>query len=654
MDMESGNTPRKGIDQNSGISEKTFQTVFENAFFGMVLVGTDGFFKKANVAACNLFGYSEDELLSLTFKDITYGDDLDAGVNLFQELMSGDRKFAKMEKRYIKKDGQIIWTLISTSVVENTSGAPQYLVTLFQDITDRKQAEEDLAEKELQYRSIFEDAFDGIVINDQAGIIKEVNPAFCKMHGYSRKELIGKTPKKIIRENDYSIFEEYLASVGLGKLFRGRAVDIRKDKTELNVEVHGSPIIYKGTPHVLGIVRDITSQIESEEMLEELVASRTRELSALVNVTNVSSSSLNLKEVLERSLDSVLGAMKCEMGAIHILDETEQKVILSSWRNVPEEILEEIEELPISSSLPGRVLKMRNTMVVPDMLRDPDTVPAAKRLLGERVYVGTPMKSKGKIIGVLVLIGEPNRDFKDEEISLLSSFSQQISIAVENARLHEQAEILAITEERQRIAREIHDIMAQGFTGINIQLDAVDSALELGNEPLALERLRRARKLSEQSLAEARRSVWALRSKSLDDKNFCDALRDSIRGLASGSGLKLSIDVRGDLPAIPFELQTDLLRVAQEAVMNVIKHAEATRLEVLLECSKKKIFLKITDDGNGFIIPNESAIQHDWSGFGITAMRERIGRHGGQMIIDSAPNRGTSVAISIDLGNREA
>jgi len=513
--------------------ENTFQTVFENAFFGIVLVGTDGYFIKANKAACNLFGYTQDELLSLTFKDLTHPEDLDAGVNLYHELMDGKRSFAKMEKRYITKDGNIIWTLLSTSVIRKPSGDPHYLVTLFQDITDRKQAEFDLA--------------------------------------------------------------------------------------------------------------------KNEKFLEELVVSRTQKLSALVDVITVASSSLDLEEVLEHSLDSVLDVMNCNMGAIHLLDETRKKIRLTSWRNVPEKILEEIDTLPISKSLPGRILDQDGPLVIPEMLKDPDTVPVARQILGKRVYLGIPLKAKGKTVGVLVIIGQAERIFTQEEISLLESIAQQIGVAVENARLHEQAEILAITEERQRIAREIHDILAQGFIGINIQLDAVDSALELGNQKLARERLSRARKLADQNLIEARRSVWALRSKTLEDKNFCDALRDSIRGLAAGSGLEISIDIQDDLPVIPVELQTDLLRVTQEAVMNVIKHAQATRLDVKLNCNQDSIILQITDDGRGFVILDQATIQNDWSGFGITAMRERIDRHGGQIAIDSAPNRGTSIRVNIDL-----
>lgn len=640
-------------EAKSTISEITFQTVFENAFFGMVLVGTDGCFIKANQAACDLFGYSEDELLGLTFKEITYPDDLESGVDLFLELVSGKRKYARMEKRYIKKDGSVIWTLLSTSVVPKSSGAPNYLVTLFQDITDRKQAETDLAEKEHQYRSIFEDAFDGIVINDLNGMIIEVNPAFCHMHAYTREELIGQTLRKLIRDADHPIFAQYLDSVGQGKTFRGRAVDIRKDGSTFYVEVHGSPISYQGKPHVLGIVRDVTTQVQNEEILENLVSFRTQELSALVDVANVASSSLDLNDVLERSLDTVLNVMKCEMGAIHLVDETQPEVTLSSWRNIPDEILDEIKILPIDKSLPGRIMDQDNILIVPDMFEDPDTVPAAKRILGKRVYFGTPIKTKGITVGVLVIIGQADRIFTQEEISLLSSIARQIGVAVENARLRKQAEILAITEERQRLAREIHDTLAQGLTGIKIQLEAVESAMDLGNFELMLERLGRTRYLANQSLSEARRSVWTLRSQSLLNKKLSDALRDSVHGLITETGLSVAIEVQDDLPHMPKDLETDLLRISQEGVMNVIKHAQARNLALKLFYQDGKIQLLIEDDGRGFLVDQINRNEEDGSGFGLVAMEERISRHGGNLHIQSAPHTGTRITAELDYSEQE-
>jgi signal transduction histidine kinase len=268
--------------------------------------------------------------------------------------------------------------------------------------------------------------------------------------------------------------------------------------------------------------------------------------------------------------------------------------------------------------------------------------------------VGAPLRAKGKSVGVLSVIGSDGREFSAEAVTLLGSIADQVGIAVENAQLYQQTEELAVAEERQRLAREIHDTLAQGFTGINIQLEAVESALETGQQKVALERLSRARKLANQSLAEARRSVWALRSVSLEEKKLADALRDSVRGLTTGTGLTLTIDAVDNLARFPVELETDLLRIAQEAVMNVVKHAQAQHLDIRLSCEDRQIELQIKDDGRGFLVDLAKPARQDGSGFGLIAMRERIARHGGTLQINSRPQRGTNIIAKVEFQHKGA
>jgi signal transduction histidine kinase len=295
-----------------------------------------------------------------------------------------------------------------------------------------------------------------------------------------------------------------------------------------------------------------------------------------------------------------------------------------------------------------------NPLVVPTIGAETNAVPSAGRLLAGHAYVGAPLRAKGKVIGVLSVIGAAGREFSAEAVTLLASIADQVGIAVENAQLYKQTEELAVAEERQRLAREIHDTLAQGFTGINIQLEAVESALETRQQAVALERLSRARNLANQSLAEARRSVWALRSVSLEKKKLSDALRDSARGLTAGTGLTLTIDAPDDLARFPLELETDLLRVAQEAVMNVVKHARAQNLDINLNCENGQIELQIKDDGRGFLVDSAKTGRRDGSGFGLIAMQERIARHGGTLQINSQPQRGTNIIAKLEFQHKGA
>ena len=259
------------------------------------------------------------------------------------------------------------------------------------------------------------------------------------------------------------------------------------------------------------------------------------------------------------------------------------------------------------------------------------------------------MKAKGNVLGVMSVIGPVGKKFDEEEVSLLASIADQVGVAVENAQLYKQAEELAIAEERQRMAREIHDTLAQGLAGIKLQLDAVESALEFHREELALERLSKARQLSSESLTEARRSVWALNSKSLEGKKLSNGLRDSIRGLTEGTGIEVNFDIFEEIPTLPSELESDLLRIAQEAVVNAVKHANTNKVLIFLRAEGDGIILKVQDDGRGFISRDDQYKKVDGSGFGLIAMQDRINRHGGNLIIESKPNKGTTIIAKVNL-----
>lgn len=384
------------------------------------------------------------------------------------------------------------------------------------------------------------------------------------------------------------------------------------------------------------------------QQLEQRIADRTRELTTLYEVTAVASASLDLDQVMAESLARIIAVMGCEIGSIHLLDPAESRLHLAAWQGTPAEIIPEIETMPLGRGVAGGVIERDKPVVVAAIEAEPAAAPAAGRLLAGHAYVGAPMRAKGKVVGVLSIIGPAGRQFSAEEVALLASIADQVGVAVENAQLYKRAEALAVAEERQRLAREIHDTLAQGFTGIKLQLEAVESALETDQQEVALKRLSRARTVVNQSLAEARRSMWALRSVSLEEKKLAAALRDSARGLTAGSELIVTVDAPDDLPRFPTELETDLLRVAQEAVMNVVKHAQARHLAMRLTYQNNQIELEIDDDGRGFS-SGSAQVSEDGGGFGLTAMQERMARHGGTLELNSQPRRGTHIVARVEI-----
>lgn len=202
----------------------------------------------------------------------------------------------------------------------------------------------------------------------------------------------------------------------------------------------------------------------------------------------------------------------------------------------------------------------------------------------------------------------------------------------------------AILQERGRLASELHDTLEQGLTGIALQLDAAARA-----EPVvpaeAGRHLDLARTLIRQSKAEVRRSVWNLRSQLLDENDLPGALRQTARQIVEGTKVSASVEVKGPVRRLPEIVESNLLRLGQEALTNVLKHAAASTVRLNLEYHADAVTLRVVDDGNGFDVA--AALSTADGHFGLTGMRERARRIGGKFEITSAPGAGTVLAVRV-------
>src|SRR4051794_31618993 len=194
---------------------------------------------------------------------------------------------------------------------------------------ERLVAEAQLWEREQQYRAIFEATSDGLIINDlETGVVVEANPAACRMHGYGYEEFIGLHPRALIHPDDHGAFGDFLQAVREGGQFRGRATDVRRDGTLVHVEVLGRRFTFRGKPHILAVLRDISQHVESRRLLEQRVAERTRELSTLLDVSRSVASTLELGPLLGLILERMKtvadytgsSILKLEGGELTILD----------------------------------------------------------------------------------------------------------------------------------------------------------------------------------------------------------------------------------------------------------------------------------------------------------------------------------------------
>jgi signal transduction histidine kinase len=212
--------------------------------------------------------------------------------------------------------------------------------------------------------------------------------------------------------------------------------------------------------------------------------------------------------------------------------------------------------------------------------------------------------------------------------------------------LAEQGQRAAVFEERNRMARDIHDTLAQGFTGVIVQLEAAEDAISCGSRKDADNHLHRAGELARQSLSEARRSVHALRPRALEQHNFWEALKGIIKNTTVGTALHTTFATRGKLPTLPLIWQENLLHIGQEALTNTLKYAHARNFETRLTYSAKKLRLELRDDGAGFKVKDQS------DGVGLTGMRERVEQMGGELEITSLRGKGTRVTVVLPCNGK--
>ena len=266
------------------------------------------------------------------------------------------------------------------------------------------------------------------------------------------------------------------------------------------------------------------------------------------------------------------------------------------------------------------------------------------RQQGVKALLGIPLILAEKAVGAIVVRFAELRQFGSVELEMAQGLAQQATLALQLTRLAEQARKAAITEERNRMAREIHDTLAQGFTGVLIQLQAAKQVLN-GSHLDATRHLDSAMALARAGLTEARRSVQGLRPQLLRDGNLATALEHLVRHLSTESLGRIEFTSEGDFHPMSSDIESNLLRISQEAVTNAMKHSGASEITVRLCAEPESVQLTIQDNGAGFD-PHVSTLSR---GFGLISMQERADRIGGELTILTKPGAGTRVHLLLPL-----
>ena len=265
-------------------------------------------------------------------------------------------------------------------------------------------------------------------------------------------------------------------------------------------------------------------------------------------------------------------------------------------------------------------------------------------MTGAKKFLAVPIGAEGRVRGMITVRHEGRPPYRAEEVELAQALAHQVMLAIRLTEVGEQSRQAAVLAERNRMARDVHDTLAQGFTGVIVQLEAAEYAISEGDRQDANWHLRQAGELARRSLSEARRSVHALRPQALEEANFWEALKGIVKSTTIGTTLQTKFEAKGKVPVIPLVWQANLLRIGLEALSNTLKYARAKQFRTRLTANAKELRLELCDNGDGFQVRK----RHD--GVGLIGMRERAEEMGGEFKIVSSRGKGTKITVILLRG----
>jgi len=378
---------------------------------------------------------------------------------------------------------------------------------------------------------------------------------------------------------------------------------------------------------------------------------RNRELSILNSIAQALNKSFEVDEALRTALARVAELLGLHTGWIWLLDEETGESYLGAAQNLP----------PALTKNPRR---MSGRCYCLDTYRKGDMAGAANVNVvrcsrldglvdgtdGLRYHACIPLYARGKKLGVLNVASPDWREPSAEDLRLLNTIGDLVSMAVERARLFARSARVGAVEERSRLARELHDTLAQGLTAVALQLESADALLDSDAERKRIQAaVRKALRLTRANLEETRRSVQDLRAAPLEGKTLAEALTALASDRNHPSAPKIRCDIAGESRPLSVRIENGIYRIAQEALTNALRHAAAKHILLRLETVPQHIRLLVEDDGQGFETDRCDSPHGPLGHYGLVGMNERARLLGGELRLESGPDEGTRIVVDIPL-----
>ena len=489
-----------------------------------------------------------------------------------------------------------------------------------------------------------------VITADEEGLVTFLNPTAEALTGCKQEAALSRALAevfKIVEADTRSPADAPIAR----SLQQGVPVDlapyllVAADGREIPIDGNVSPIRDE-SGGIMGVVlafRDVSER----KRVEEEVRRRNHELALLNRAGQAFSSSLELGEVITSVLEEVrhlLGVVAC---SAWLVDPGTDELVCRQVAGPHSEILRDWR-LARGEGIAGWVAETGQSLIVPDTYADERHFKGVDQETGLaiRSILSVPMQAKQKVIGVIQVVDTEVNRFNNDDLRLVQAMASAAAIAIDNAHLYARNRRLAVEQERQRLARELHDSVTQALYSISLAAEtSLKTMDQAGMDSKTLDPIKHIQVLSQSTLVEMREQLYGLNSTVVAEKGLIEALAQHCDVLRGQYALSIII-MAGPEPPLAARRRSGLFYIAKEALWNVVKHAEATRVDIVLARENDHLTLTIVDDGVGFD-------PFDFSGetaHGLGNMEERARLLGGSFELRSRPGQRTRVTVRIPVG----